>query len=54
LIIDIERYQKIPDVRHLVCVVFDTEGALENPRGLEADLSRNEKGLSVIVMIVDR
>lgn len=54
LIIDIARYHQIPEVRHLFCLVFDVEGALQNPRGLERDLSRNEHGLSVIVRIVDR
>ncbi len=54
IIIDIKRYQQIKDIRHLMCVVFDKEGTLANPRGLEADLSRNEQGIGVIVKIIDR
>lgn len=54
LIVDIDRYSKIPEIRHLVCLVFDEKGIIQNPRGLETDLSRVVAGLSVIVRILDR
>jgi hypothetical protein len=41
LIDDIGRYQSHPDRRALVCFVYDPEGLVANPRGLEADLSRD-------------
>jgi hypothetical protein len=56
LIIDRDRYAKDDRVGHLICVVFDHEGRLMNPRGLESDLSRQSSaaGLAVTVKIIDR
>lgn len=56
LIIDRDRYAKDERVGHLICLVFDHEGRLANPRGLESDLSRESSaaGLAVTVKIVDR
>jgi REase_DpnII-MboI len=54
LTVDVENYGKHPDVRHLVCLVFDHEGIIENPRGLERDLSRVHEGLAVTARIFDR
>lgn len=57
LVIDAAKYAEHPNVRHLVCIVFDHEGQLRNPRGLEADVSENtyEEGrISVAVRVVDR
>jgi hypothetical protein len=56
LIIDRDRYAKEDRVGHLICLVFDHEGRLPNPRGLESDLSRQSaaEGLAVTVKIVDR
>lgn len=54
LIVDRDKYRKHQDVRHLVCLVFDHEGYLENPRGIEADLSGYQEGLAVSVRIFDR
>jgi hypothetical protein len=51
LIDDIARYQTHPGCRTLVCFVYDPEATIDNPRGLEADLSRSEGTLSVMVMI---
>lgn len=42
LIEDIERYQAHPDCKTLICFVFDPEGLIANPTGIENDLSRNE------------
>lgn len=54
LIIDITKYKAHQSVRHLVCLVFDPEGHLTNPRGIEADLSSPRDGLAVTVRIFDR
>lgn len=39
LIEDIARYQTHPDCKALVCFVYDPEGLIANPRGLESDLT---------------
>ncbi|SIL79256.1 Uncharacterised protein [Mycobacteroides abscessus subsp. abscessus] len=56
LIIDRDRYSTDPRVGHLICLVFDHDGRLANPRGLESDLSRQSSasGLAVTVKIIDR
>jgi hypothetical protein len=51
LIDDIARYKKHPLCKKLICFVYDPEGYVANPRGLEADLSRTESGLEVRVII---
>lgn len=54
LIVDVGHYGKHPDIRHLVCLVFDEGGHIDNPRGLERDLSRVHEGLAVTARILDR
>lgn len=56
LIVDRARYKPHPGVGHLVCVVFDYEGRLPNPRGLESDLTKtsDESDVPCTVKIVDR
>lgn len=56
LIVDRERYAAKKGVRHLLCLVFDHQGRLRNPRGLERDLSResSSEGFAVTVRIYDR
>lgn len=51
LIIDIDRYAQHPNCKTLVCFIFDPEGLLDNPRGLEQDLSGNREKISVIVLV---
>jgi len=51
LIEDIERYQGHPDCRTLICFVYDPEGLLPNPKGLESDLKRDSDSLRVRVLI---
>ena len=51
LIEDIDRYQSHPDCDALVCFVYDPEGIISNPRGIENDLRRSEGNLSVEVII---
>lgn len=57
LIIDAVKYAAHPNVRHLVCLVFDHDGYIDNPRGIESDLSSRkyaDGAVSVTVRIVDR
>ena len=51
LIEDIGRYRVHPDCRTLVCFVYDPEGRISNPAGLESDLSRSDGDLDVRVLI---
>lgn len=51
LIIDIERYKQYPEINCLFCFVYDPDGWIENPTGIENDLSKTSDGLSVIVKI---
>jgi hypothetical protein len=51
LIIDIERYTVHQDCKTLVCFVFDPDRLLENPIGLEKDLSRVREKIETIVVI---
>lgn len=54
LIEDIARYQSHPSCKTLVCFVYDPEGRVANPRGLENDLNRTEDDLVVKVIIVPK
>lgn len=56
LLVDVARYGGRADIGHLVCIVFDHDGHLDNPRGMEADLSRGATtgGTAVTVVILDR
>jgi hypothetical protein len=51
---DIARYRSHPYCKALVCFVYDPEEKLQNPRGLENDLSGSREGLSVRVVIEPR
>jgi hypothetical protein len=54
LIEDIARYRTHPSCKRLICFVYDPEGRIANPRGIEGDLSRNESGFEVKVIIAPR
>ena len=56
LIIDRDRYKQLRKIGHLICIVFDPDGWVANPRGIENDLqvAVSEPGLTVTVFIVDR
>ncbi|WP_285556096.1 hypothetical protein [Actinoplanes regularis] len=56
LIVDRDRYKQEQRAKHLICLVFDYEGILQGPRGLESDLTRDSttEGLAVTVKIFDR
>ena len=52
LIVDIAKYQKHPGCRTLFCVVYDPDGRISNPRGVQNDLNRQEGSIIVRVMMV--
>ncbi|MCJ1700500.1 hypothetical protein MT356_12300 [Rathayibacter festucae] len=56
LAIDRSRYLSRSDVRHLVCLIFDHNGLIRNPRGLEKDIENTARGedITVTVRIFDR
>lgn len=54
LIDDIARYKKHPECKTLICFVYDPEGRISNPAGLESDLSDSHTDLKVIVLIVPK
>lgn len=51
LIEDIYRYNSHPDCDALICFVYDPDGRIANPRGLEADLNKSADELIVHVFI---
>lgn len=51
LIIDIERYKVHPDCQTLICFVYDPDGRIVNPAGIENDLAGRHDKLNVIVSI---
>jgi hypothetical protein len=54
LIDDAARYKSHPSCKRLVCFVYDPEGYIANPTGIEADLSRPIDGLEVKIIIMPR
>lgn len=54
LIIDIAKYKKHPQCRRLVCFVYDPEGRIANPAGIETDLNNSEKEIEVRVSILPK
>jgi hypothetical protein len=54
LIVDIAKYKSHPACCTLFCVVYDPNGRIENPRGVESDLSTQDHRLVTRVMIVPK
>lgn len=54
LIIDSQRYRTHPDCKKLLCFVYDADGWISNPRGLENDLSKKEENFEIKVLIVPK
>jgi hypothetical protein len=54
LIVDIAKYKKHPACRTLFCVVYDPEGRIANPRGVENDLKDDSDQMATRIMIVPR
>lgn len=54
LIIDIARYKGHPNCNTLICFVYDPEERINNPVGIERDLTSVNEELNVIVKIIQR
>lgn len=54
LLVDIQKYQIHPDCKMLICFVYDPEGRVSNPVGIENDLSREFDGMPVKVIITPK
>ena len=54
LIIDIARYKSHPNCNTLICFVYDPEERINNPIGIEKDLTSENEELNVIVKIIQR
>jgi hypothetical protein len=54
LIVDSKRYRSHPDCKKLICFVYDPEGWIANPRGLENDLNTKEQDFELKVLIVPK
>lgn len=54
LIIDIAKYKRHPQCKRLVCFVYDPEGRIANPVGLENDLASGGEGIDVRVFILPK
>ena len=51
LTLDIAKYSTHPDCNMLYCFVYDPEGLITNPKGMERDLSGNKNGFNIQVFI---
>lgn len=52
LIIDAAKYRQHPECKTLVCLVYDPNGLIKNPRGVERDLAKlSGNGLEMICVI---
>lgn len=54
LLIDIQRYQIHPNCKYLVCFIYDPEGRIPNPKGIENDLTKTENGVKIITIITPK
>ena len=54
LLVDIARYQAHPDCRVLFCFIYDPEGRIGNPAGLERDLTKRHGDLDVRVVVAPK
>lgn len=54
LIVDIERYRTHPDCKMLFCFVYDPEGRIANPEGLEHDLTKVQENIAVRVLVTPK
>jgi hypothetical protein len=52
LIIDIQRYQSHPNCEMLICFVYDPDGRMRNPKGIENDLNRSQGRPLVRVLVI--
>jgi hypothetical protein len=52
--VDIAKYKKHPMCRTLFCVVYDPDGRISNPRGVENDLGEENDRMMTHVTIVPK
>jgi len=52
--IDIERYRARGRCTNLFCFVYDPEGRIGNPRGLESDLASTSENFTVDVLVAPK
>lgn len=52
LLIDIARYQRHPNCKNIICFVYDPEGRIGNPKGLEDDLNNLSNGKINIIALI--
>ena len=46
--------QKHPNCKNMYCFVYDPEGRIRNPKGIEKDLTRETDGIQVFTYIYPR
>lgn len=51
LLIDIQRYKSHHNCKTLICFIYDPEGLIQNPAGLENDLTKTEDNLKIVTLI---
>jgi hypothetical protein len=54
LLIDIQRYQINPEYKTLVCFVYDPDGWIPNPIGVENDLNKASEKIKIKTIIVQK
>ena len=54
LIIDVANYKEHPNCKQLYCFIYDPEGIIHNPYGLEKDLSQSDGSFDIFVFIMPR
>lgn len=54
LILDKEYYQKNPNVKTLLCIVYDPDEVIDNPDGFEHDLYEKSNNYEVRVYVVPK
>lgn len=54
LIVDIARYKVHPACARLLCLIYDPDSLIRNPKDLEIDLSKTHESLPVDVFIVPK
>jgi hypothetical protein len=52
LVVDIANYEKHPGIRIVICLVFDSEGYIVNPAGIEKDLTLIKDKYTVVTKIL--
>lgn len=54
LIVDIAKYKQHPQCNSLICFVYDPDGRVSNPRGIENDLNDSDSDIDVRTIIVPK